>query len=202
VNHPDQAEWMAFLYNELPSNAKRELQSHLQECSPCAANVQTWRSSMNALDAWKLPVRRRKAIEAVPIFKWAAAAAAVLVIGFFLGRQTSSSSAEITRLKTSVARLTDFVEAQSATTISNSIAASAAVANAETVRLLTDYSRLQEEQRAADRQDMNLALRTLDLRLNRIHNDVKTLAVRAETGFEEAHENITRVASLSLAAKN
>ncbi len=201
MNHPDQAAWMAFLYGEVSSNRKRELHAHLDSCPACSAQIQTWRSSMRSLDAWQLPASPRKSVELAPILKWAAAAAVIMIIGFLLGRHTSSSASEVAQLKASMAQLADMVANQSGA-LSNSIAASTTAANAETVRLLTDYSRLQEEQRVTDREQVNLAFHAVDLRLKQIRSDLETVALSAETGFEEAHENITRVASLSLADKN
>ncbi len=156
---------------------------------------------MRSLDAWQLPASPRKSVELAPILKWAAAAAVIMIIGFLLGRHTSSSASEVAQLKASMAQLADMVANQSGA-LSNSIAASTTAANAETVRLLTDYSRLQEEQRVTDREQVNLAFHAVDLRLKQIRSDLETVALSAETGFEEAHENITRVASLSLADKN
>jgi anti-sigma factor RsiW len=201
VNHPSQGEWVAFLYGEVPSKTKRDLQAHLDACPACSAQVESWRSSMSALDTWRLPARRSAptANVLVPIFKWAAAAAAVLVVGFLLGRHSSSTASEIAELKSSVAQLTDLVQSQSAVTLTNSIAASTTIANAETVRLLAEYSRAQQDQRTTDRQSVKLALGTLNDRLNRIYDDLETVAFNTESGFQETHENITRVASLSLA---
>jgi hypothetical protein len=193
---------MAFLYGELPAKAKRPLQAHLEACPACAAQVRTWRSSMSALDAWEAPLRPSRPVAVMPVLRWAAAAAAVLMIGFLVGRQSSPAAAEIAALKTSVAQLNDLVQNQSAVIRSNSIAAATSAAGAETIRLLTDYSAVQEAQRAADRQTVNLALHAFDRRLHRIDNDLETVAANTETGFQEAHENITRVASLSLASKN
>jgi hypothetical protein len=189
---------MLFIYGELPAARRRELQAHLDVCPACSSQVQAWRLAMTALDAWKLPVRRPRSVATTPALTWAAAAAAVLVVGFLLGRQTSSSASEIAALKSSVAELSAVVQKQSETTVSKSVVAS----TTEVARLLTDYSQVQEEQRAVDRQRMNLALRTVDLRLNRIQNDLETVAINTETGFQETHENITKVASYSLASKN
>src|SRR5262245_16026231 len=88
VNHPGAAQWVAFLYEELPPATRRELGAHLAECRTCAAQLQTWRASMNALDQWALPPVRRPARQWVPVLKWAVAAGVVLALGFGIGRET------------------------------------------------------------------------------------------------------------------
>ena len=92
VNHPGADEWVAFLYGELPAATRRELGAHLAQCPNCAAQLQDWRDSMNALDQWALPAVRRPARQAVPALKWAAAAAVILLLGFAIGRQSSSAA--------------------------------------------------------------------------------------------------------------
>jgi len=75
VKHPDATEWMAFLYGEIAPERKRELDKHLAECTACTEQVSAWRSGMTALDDWKIPVTRATTPWALPVLKWAAAAA-------------------------------------------------------------------------------------------------------------------------------
>ena len=75
----------------------------------------------------------------------------------------------------------------------NAIKAVAAVANTETQRLLADYARLQEDQRATDR----LAFRAMDLRVNKLRSELETVALNTESSFEQTHENLTRLVALS-----
>ena len=193
---------MSFLYGECSREAERELNQHLRQCHQCAAQVKTWRAGMADLGAWRIPVRRARPQCATPILKWAAAAAAVLIVGFFAGRYASSSKSQIAELKASVAQLHDIVQKQSALTLSNSIAASTVAASNETIRLLANYSQSVEQRRASDQQTVNLALRAFGTRLNRMNDDLEAFALNTETGFQETHENITRVATLSLANKD
>jgi anti-sigma factor RsiW len=187
---------MAFLYGEVPAKTKRELQAHLDTCPACAAQIKAWRSSMAALDSWKLPRRRATTVVFLPVVKWAAAAAVLMLLGFFLGRRGTSSASEVAELKTSVAQLNQLVQNQSALTLSNSVAA----ATDQTTRLLADYSRSQEEQRSADQAALNLAIRGIQARVNRLDSDLETVAANTESGFEQAHENIARAVSLSMAS--
>jgi hypothetical protein len=197
VKHPNSSEWMSFLYGECPPERRRELDAHLAACSTCATQVQTWRGSLNALDEWPLPAGRRARREWVPALKWAAAAAVVLAVGFGLGRQTSSARAEVAALKNSIADLTAVVEREHNSNVSNSLAI-AATANTETLRLMSDYARLQQEQRAADQEVIKTALRSFDLRLGRVRSDLQTVAVNTEAGFEQTHQNLAQLVSYTL----
>ena len=187
---------MAFLYGEVPAKTKRELQSHLDTCPACAAQVKAWRASMTALDSWKLPRRRATTVVLLPVAKWAAAAAVLMLLGFFLGRRGTPSASEVADLRASVAQLNQLVQNQSASTLRNSVAA----ATDQTTKLLADYSRSQEEQRIADQAALNLVIRGVQARLNRLDSDLETVAANTESGFEQTHENIARVVSLSMAS--
>lgn len=200
LKHPGASEWMSFLYGECAPERRRELDTHLGACPACAGQVQTWRNSMNALDEWPLPAKRPARQQWLPMLKWAAAAAVVLAVGFGLGRQTSGAKAEVAALKQSVSQLTALVESEHNFNLSNSVAMTA-TANNETLRLLAEYSRLQQEQRAADQQVIKTALQTFDLRLNRVHSDLQTVAINTEAGFEQTHENLAQLASYTIPEK-
>ena len=197
LKHPNSSEWMSFLYGECAPERRRELDAHLAACPACAGQVQTWRSSMNALDDWPLPAKRHGRRQWVPALKWAAAAAIVLAVGIAIGRQTSNASAEVAALKSSIADLTAVVEREHNYNFSNSLAL-AATANTETLRLMGDYARLQQEQRAADQEVIKTALRSFDLRLGRVRSDLQTVAVNTEAGFEQTHENLAQLVSYSM----
>jgi hypothetical protein len=187
---------MAFLYGETAAKTKRELQAHLDACPACAAQVKAWRASMTALDSWKLPRRRATTVVLLPVAKWAAAVAVLILLGFLLGRRGTPSAAEIADLKASVAQLNQMVQNQSASTVSNSLTA----ATDQATKLLAEYSRSQEEQRMADQAALNLAIRGIQARINRLDSDLDTVAANTESGFEQTHENIARVVSHSIAS--
>ena len=205
MNHPGASEWMAFLYEELSPETRRELGAHLAQCPSCAAQLQTWRASINALDQWALPAVRRPmrvaARQWLPALKWAAAAAVILLLGFGLGRQSSSAAREIAALKASVAHLEQIAQSESDSDPGAAIEAAAAAANDETVRLLAEYSRTQEEQRALDRQALNLSLRAFDARLTRLRTELETVAWNTESGFQQTHDNLVQLASVSMPAQ-
>src|SRR5262249_21689693 len=122
VKHPQSSDWMSFLYGECPPERRRELDTHLATCAVCASQVQTWRSSMNALDEWPLPTKRHVRRQWIRTLKWAAAAAVVLAVGIGIGRQSSNARAEVAALKNSIAELTVVVEREHNFNISNSLA--------------------------------------------------------------------------------
>jgi anti-sigma factor RsiW len=208
LKHPDAAEWMAFLYAELAPDRHRELDDHLAQCVECAAKMKTWRAGTMALDEWRLPAMRRTSraswIESHgwwPALKWAAAVL-VLALGFAFGRQTSPRTGELAALKTSVAQLAEAMQQERAAGQSNHVNVATAAANAETVRLLTQYLQLQESQRATDQQNLAVALRSFETRLGRLRAELETVALNTETGFEQTHENFSRLASFSAPVKS
>ena len=188
---------MAFLYGEVVPERKRELETHLAECVPCTEQVSAWRSGMTALDDWKIPATRATTTWALPVLKWAAAAAVVLCAGFVLGRQTSPASAALVELKTSVAQLADALKRHQGEQLTNTVTLATAAANAEAVRLLSIYSQLQAEQRYSDQQAIGTTMRGFETRLSRLRTELETVALNTENGFEQTHDNLTRLAAYS-----
>lgn len=175
VNHPSAADWMEFLYREMPAQRRRELGAHLSECAVCTAQVKSWRAGMLGLDEWELPaVRPAWAWQWRPVLKWAAAAAVVLCVGFFAGRQTSNAASEIASLKSSVAQLTEAVEQA------------------------REVSALNVAARAEDRQATALALREVESRLGRLRAELETVAVNTEDSFQQTQQGLADVASLAI----
>jgi hypothetical protein len=208
VKHPDAAEWMAFLYAEVAPERRRELEDHLAHCADCSAQLKTWRASNKALDEWQLPVMQRTSSAARaasrpwwPALKWAAAAAIVLALGFAFGRQTAPNAAELAALKTSVAQLAEGMQQERGASLSNSANIATTAANAETLRLLAEYSQLQESQHATDQQNLAVALRNFETRLGRLRAELETVALNTENGFEQTHENLSRLVSFSAPVK-
>jgi Putative zinc-finger len=201
MKHPGASEWMSFLYAECAPERTRELEAHLAICPTCAAQLQTWRCSMDALNEWPVIVKSRARARWAPMVKWAAAAAVVLAVGFALGRQTSDARVEIQALKSSVADLTAIVQREHNLNLSNNVAV-LANANNESLRLLADYARLEQEQRATDQEVLKTTLRSFDLRLGRVRTDLQTVAVNTEAGFEATHQGLAQLASYSIPAQD
>ena len=188
VKHPEAAEWMAFLYEELAPTKRRELSAHLASCPDCAGQVRTWGDSMKELDQWSLPAIRQRSHRWVPVVKWAAAALLLVGFGFGLGHLGSPASAELTSLKTKVAQLEQSARQQGG------------MDEKAIKALLDDYARAQEELRTDDRKQNALAFRSIDLRLSNLRSELETVALNTESGFEQTHENLTRLVALSAPA--
>src|SRR4051812_30949051 len=88
MNHPKREEWVPYLFGETSSAVARQLEAHLQGCPECREELDGWKNNLGRLDAWKLPQAATVRGMVEPFFKWAAAAAIVLAVGFGIGRIT------------------------------------------------------------------------------------------------------------------
>lgn len=216
--HPNPEEWMSFLYREASPERSAELDAHLRQCGECQKHVAQWRGTMAALDASQSPAVTRSRRSAVPVLRWAAAAALVLGIGFGAGRLTSSPSAELTRLEMTLrtemetklaASRAEFVaaldkrKAESGAEI-QTVASDAARREAES--LLVKFAKSIDEQRDADRDVLVTALRNLEERraseFASLRKDLDTLAVNADDGLSRTQEQLMELASLTQSPSN
>lgn len=80
----------------IEGRATKSTTQHLENCADCAAEIQSWRRSIERLEnlEWPAPMPRRTTSPA-PLLKWAIAASIVLCVGFGLGRFTGPNTAEI-----------------------------------------------------------------------------------------------------------
>ena len=197
LKHPGTGEWMEFLYGEATAQRKRALETHLAGCADCAAQLKLWQGSARSLDAWALPPATRVLPSRARFWRWAAAAALVLLAGFWISHQIITSRAELAALKTSVAQLNEIIQRGNAATFSNSVVAATSAANQETLRLLADYSRVQEARQSTDLETLGLALADFKTSLARLRAELETVAVNTENGFEQTHESLDRVVAIS-----
>jgi len=154
MNHPTREEWMSYLYDELTAEEHSNLAGHLTVCPDCKTQLGDWRVARRNLDAWQLPARIPRPAKARPLFKWAAAAAIILVVGFGIGRFASATvtaermRAEIEpRIRQELRRelgrlLRDELDRSASATLT----ASGDQAN----QLLADYAKALETKRAGD----------------------------------------------------
>ena len=109
MKHPEREEWVPFLFGEVTPEVRRELAAHLRACPDCAAEIEGWRRSLGKLDQWRLPPAPSRPLQPLaPAFRWAVAAAVVLLAGAALGRVTAGSGLNSKTLRTEV--VVDFVE--------------------------------------------------------------------------------------------
>ena len=80
----------------LEGRASTETAAHVKDCATCAAEIQSWRRTIQRLEDLEWPARvPRRAATYSPMLKWALAASMVLCVGFSLGRFTGPNAAEI-----------------------------------------------------------------------------------------------------------
>ena len=194
LSHPTAAEWMAFLYGESAAPRRREMGAHLADCPACSAHAKAWRASLHDLDEWILPASRPAPRAWLPVLRWAAAAIVVLGVGMVLGRLMSPSAGDVAALKASVAKLSETVRRGP----DASVAAATTAANAETLRLLSQYASLQDNQRTADQLALKDVLDTYDVRLATLRNELETVAVNTEGGFQLTRQNMAQLVSLPI----
>lgn len=53
-SHPDESEWMPYLYGECSEPERGILQKHLDHCSACSERIVAWRQVQQSLDRWSL----------------------------------------------------------------------------------------------------------------------------------------------------
>jgi hypothetical protein len=101
MNHPKPEDWVPYLYGEIEPAPRRQLKEHLHDCADCREELQSWKRSLNQLDAWKLPRTDSRLAAFTPFLKWAAAALIVLGLGFGFGRMTARQ-ADLARVRAQV----------------------------------------------------------------------------------------------------
>jgi hypothetical protein len=178
MKHPTRDELVSLLYDEAPQEMRAALQSHLESCAPCRAQLAGWKRAGAALDSWKLPVaphRRR-----TPVVQWAAAAAlaALAVVGAV---QVRSLSAQVNLLR---------AELENRPAASN---------NVELQKSFAEFAQTQDERRGMDHRAVLAALQEFQSRQAEayagLRKELETVAVLTEAGLRQAHTEIANVNS-------
>jgi anti-sigma factor RsiW len=211
--HPTPEEWMSFLYGEVSPARHAELGAHLQGCAGCRRQVQTWRGSMSALDAWTAPQPLRRRVSG-PVMRWAAAAVVVLSVGFGAGRMSSSTDAQIGHVAAALrsemdAKLASTREAfaqsleQQRTGFAEAVHAAAIDASGEEAeQMFARLARLVEETRVSDQQAYLAALKQVEERYAALRQDLDTVAVNADDGLSQTREQLVEIAALAQRPNN
>jgi hypothetical protein len=84
-------------------------------------------------------------------------------------------------VKKSVAQLAGMVQREREASQSDTANLAATAAKTEVLRLLADYSQLQENQRATDQQNLAVTLRSFETRLGRLRAELETVARRTDS---------------------
>lgn len=109
-NPTDPEKLIDYLYRETDTCAAKSVEAHLEICEEDQARVEAWRETMRCLDAWVLdpetPQRsdgmRGSVAAFVPLLKIAALVAALVGLGFLLGRQQEPDPVQMAALEQSV----------------------------------------------------------------------------------------------------
>lgn len=203
MNHPSADIWMSYLYGELPRAVRAECEAHLPGCPACQASVESWRGTMNLLDAdhatLARPARNRFAPPWQPALKWALAASVVLGAGFFTGRATGPSRAEVHREVAAAreqlaselrARYQDDLKALATATV-----ASTAVENRQ---FFADFTKQFNAGQNAERRDFLKTLQAYEDRHTMDYAEMRSgltqLARRTGSGFRQAESQLNLLA--------
>lgn len=208
---------MSFLYTEDSPARHAELGAHLQGCAECRRQVQTWRGSMTALDAWAAPAARRRWAPA-PAVRWAAAAVVVLSLGFGVGRVTSSANGEMkelaaalrsemeTKLASTREEFDRTLQQQRAEFVETVHAAAIDAAGEEAEELFARIARGIDERRQKDHEAYLAALRQVEERsvsdYATLRKDLNTVAVNADDGLSQTREQLIELAAFKQSPSN
>lgn len=172
MNHPNREEMMSYLYDELEAEPRRATERHLDQCAPCRARLAEWRRTAQHLDAFAISPRTAQPAWQPRKHLAVAALAAVLVVGFLLGRMGGVSRAELEAVKR------------------DSETQAVAVGRAEAQRQLQQFA-----------SDMGKRLDDLEAQQSRdyasLRKELETVAVFTEAGFRQTENRIVQLADTS-----
>jgi len=207
MSHPNSEQWMSYLYDELDSAERASLSAHLQGCQDCKAKVSDWRATRKNLDTWRLaPVKRRRAAFAPPVFKWAAAAALCLCVGFGVGRLTSAT-VSVEKLRAAIEpQLRQEVALMLRRELDQTAAATLRVSSEQTKALLADYAAAAATKRAEDNSAVFTALNKLDAQriadYLSLKKDVDTVAINTDAGLRSTQRELIQLADYTPSGGN
>jgi anti-sigma factor RsiW len=227
MNHPSHEEWVAYLYDELPRPARRQLAGHLDQCPECLRLVAGWQQAAASLETWALPARGRAVGLWQPAVKWGLAAILLVGLGLGAGRLTAPR-ADLNQLRaellpalrqqlgrelkaelqpsyaTAQAGLAKELRAQLAGDLEAFAGRSLAASRVDTQRLLDGLAQTWASAREEDRR-FSLALfdqaeRQRKADLAWLRRDLETVAVFADARLEDTQRELGQLASYPQAA--
>ncbi len=194
---------MEYLYDEVPSRMRQQMDAHRAECPECQLQLQKWQSTLNSLDLdggrltratprhWSW-IRR-------PALPWAAAVALALGLGFAIGTRGRLNQNEVSAqwaetraewLRQAERERQDHLQ-RTAQEISGAV-------RQENQQLLTEFARQIAEARSADRLLWARQLSTYDqeraMDYAELRNELTLLARQTGTGFRQAESQFNWLA--------
>jgi hypothetical protein len=195
MNHPSREEWMSFLYDELDNSQREACVAHLAICPQCKRQVDQWQATRSDLSAYVVPPR--VAAVRAPRFAWRwAAAAAVLLLasGFAVGR-IASPTVDTATLK---AELRNEIATQFQADTRRAANDTLANIREETATHMADLARYYEQKRLEDQQSFYRTATELENKLAAdyasLRKDLETVAVLTEAGFRQTERQLVSFA--------
>jgi ATP-dependent Lon protease len=197
MTHPTREEWMSFLYDELPPDARVALQTHLDACGDCRAQMDTWQTATQQMSEWKLPPKRRRAA-AQTLTRWAIAAS-IAGLGVIGGGRLVSLNNEVKQLRTEVhQQLIEEVRRDLNSTLAQVTEQATKSATTEAQALIAAVAQKLEEKRLTDQQATLAALQQMSAQhvtdYASMRKELETVAVFTETGLQRAQSQIATLA--------
>lgn len=207
MSHPDSPTLAAFVYGEMEPAEENAVESHLRACGPCAGKVAELRSTMAALDAWRLAPASRSGFArgrglGAGWVKWAAAAA--LVCGGFLAGQARSGPGQTeAELRALVAPEIERGRAETLkemeAIVARRLEASLAEAEGRQRERLDELAGKLAGSRVADVEGLAALLREMEARrvadMAGLRRELETVAVMTEQSLAQTQRRLTTLAS-------
>lgn len=202
---------MSYLYDEVTSDERTALRTHLEACASCRQQIETWQSARGALDEFTLPAKP-KSITSPAVVRWAAAAAlaGLLTFGILhvaaLHRDVRQLRADLqgsfrremeTQMRLDLAQQMRADVERARADWNSRLDATGADAKALVAALAQRF----ETQRAADQQATLAAFQALTASQARdyaaLRGELETVAVLTEAGLQRAETRIATLADFS-----
>ena len=207
MKHPTPEELVCWLYGEKTTHSRRELQSHVDECAECRAQVDLWRATTGALDDLPAPVARRRWMPVARPLQWAAAAALFVALGIVLGRfvfstdETKLRAALHADMQQQVAAAREEMSQEFERRHDGVVAQMMAAADARIAlgsqKLAEDFGVALQQARAEDRATYLTALRELgakhDAEVATLKKGIETVVALADYGFEATEQRFAQL---------
>ena len=200
MNHPNQEEWMSYLYDELPPAQRESLTSHLNACPDCQTAVRQWRGVMRELDAGELPLRARPVAQWGTLVKWGIAAMLMLGLGFGLGRSLAPAPVDVAVLRQDIERsVRASLQADLRQQVLSGLDQHTTKSAAAMQQLVDKLEQTIKTARESDRQNIVALLKEMETQrltdYTALRKDLETVALAAEEQLSYAQQQIGQLAS-------